>query len=353
SPPGGGRPLRRPRRRSRGRRPPGSLARPGDRPSPATGAEADRPDRADALRAGARGRPVVHAGRRRDHDRPLANERRTAADECRHRAARGALPRRRRPAERDPRARGSVRRRRSARRRARHVRARRPRLGRRDAARDRGARRDEPGRAHGPRGEPPLPRPRDARDEDLRTSLRVAELDLHATERDGPTRRAHDLRQGGRTTRVRPGANLSMTTVSLHEKIPNNVDLAGDKRLQRALEQWQPGFLAWWHEMGPEGFQASDVYLRTAVAVDAAGWAHFDYVKMPDYRWGIFLAAPEPGRTIGFGDHLGTPAWQEVPGEYRNPLRRLLVTQGDTEPASVEQQRRLGRTCPSLYDLRN
>jgi benzoyl-CoA 2,3-dioxygenase component B len=31
----------------------------------------------------------------------------------------------------------------------------------------------------------------------------------------------------------------------------------------------------------------------------------------------------------------------------------LIVTQGDTEPASVEQQRRLGLTCPSLYDLRN
>jgi benzoyl-CoA 2,3-dioxygenase component B len=29
------------------------------------------------------------------------------------------------------------------------------------------------------------------------------------------------------------------------------------------------------------------------------------------------------------------------------------VTQADTEPASVEQQRRLGETCPSLYDLRN
>jgi benzoyl-CoA 2,3-dioxygenase component B len=29
------------------------------------------------------------------------------------------------------------------------------------------------------------------------------------------------------------------------------------------------------------------------------------------------------------------------------------VTQGDTEPASVEQQRLLGHTCPSLYDLRN
>ena len=47
------------------------------------------------------------------------------------------------------------------------------------------------------------------------------------------------------------------------------------------------------------------------------------------------------------------PAWQDVPGEYRGTLRRLIVTQGDTEPASVEQQRHLGRTCPSLYDLRN
>src|SRR5438034_5815570 len=74
---------------------------------------------------------------------------------------------------------------------------------------------------------------------------------------------------------------------------------------------------------------------------------------MPDYRWGIFLAEPEPGRTIAFGEHKGTPTWQDVPGEYRGTLRRLIVTQGDTEPASVEQQRHLGRTCPSLYDLRN
>jgi benzoyl-CoA 2,3-dioxygenase component B len=51
--------------------------------------------------------------------------------------------------------------------------------------------------------------------------------------------------------------------------------------------------------------------------------------------------------------HAGDPAWQEVPGEYRAELRRLIVTQGDTEPASVEQQRHLGKTCPSLYDLRN
>ena len=74
---------------------------------------------------------------------------------------------------------------------------------------------------------------------------------------------------------------------------------------------------------------------------------------MPDYRWGIFLAEPEPDRRIAFGDHQGEPAWQEVPGEYRADLRRLLVVQGDTEPASVEQQRHLCLTAPSLYDLRN
>jgi benzoyl-CoA 2,3-dioxygenase component B len=105
--------------------------------------------------------------------------------------------------------------------------------------------------------------------------------------------------------------------------------------------------------MGPEGFQENDVFLRTAISVTTDGWAHYNYVKMPDYRWGIFLADAVPNRTIGFGDLLGQPVWQEVPGEHRNTLRRLIVTQGDTEPASVEQQRALGKTSPSLYDLRN
>jgi benzoyl-CoA 2,3-dioxygenase component B len=144
-----------------------------------------------------------------------------------------------------------------------------------------------------------------------------------------------------------------MAAVDYQERIPNNVRLHEDRRLLRALEEWQPRFLQWWADMGPEGFQARDVYLRTATSVDAQGWAHFDYVRMPDYRWGIFLAEPEPGRTIGFGAHRGQPAWPDVPGEHRGTLRRLIVTQGDTEPASVEQQRQLGRTCPSLYDLRN
>jgi benzoyl-CoA 2,3-dioxygenase component B len=139
----------------------------------------------------------------------------------------------------------------------------------------------------------------------------------------------------------------------LDERIPNNVNLSQDPKLKRALEKWQPNFLEWWKDMGPEGFQADEVYLRTAVSVEPAGWAHFDFTRMPDYRWGIFLTPAERDRTIGFGDFEGQPAWQTVPGEFRTQLRRLIVTQGDTEPASVEQQRQLGKTAPSMYDLRN
>ncbi|HEY6789140.1 MAG TPA: benzoyl-CoA 2,3-epoxidase subunit BoxB [Trebonia sp.] len=136
------------------------------------------------------------------------------------------------------------------------------------------------------------------------------------------------------------------------ERIPNNVSLHEDRRLQRALESWQPSFLNWWQEMGP-ALPTQDVYLRTAIDVRGEGWAQFGHVPMPEYRWGIFLAERDPGRVIGFGQHKGEPAWQQVPGEYRAELRRLLVVQGDTEPASVEQQRNLGATAPSLYDLRN
>jgi len=143
------------------------------------------------------------------------------------------------------------------------------------------------------------------------------------------------------------------SNMELNEKIPNNVHLSEDSKLLRALEKWLPDYQSWWRDMGPEGFQEKDVYLRTAISVDAGGWANFDFVKMPDYRWGIFLAEPEPDRKIGFGDNYGQPAWQDVPGEFRGMLRRIIVTQGDTEPASVEQQRLLGRTAPSLYDLRN
>ena len=146
---------------------------------------------------------------------------------------------------------------------------------------------------------------------------------------------------------------LDLINVSYDTQIPNNVGLSSDKRVLKALEKWHPGYLNWWNDLIPQQFQKSPVYLRTAVSVDPKGWAKFDYVKMPEYRWGVLLAPAVEDRRIPCGEHVGEPAWQEVPGEYRSLLRRLIVIQGDTEPASVEQQKFLGLTAPSLYDLRN
>jgi len=146
---------------------------------------------------------------------------------------------------------------------------------------------------------------------------------------------------------------IDLINVNYDTQIPNNVDLSSDRRVLKALERWHPGYINWWNDLIPEDFQKSLVYLRTAVSVDPKGWTKFDYVKMPEYRWGILLAPEVEDRRIPCGEHVGEPAWQEVPGEYRNMLKRLIVIQGDTEPASVEQQRFLGLTAPSLYDMRN
>jgi benzoyl-CoA 2,3-dioxygenase component B len=142
-------------------------------------------------------------------------------------------------------------------------------------------------------------------------------------------------------------------SINYDERIPNNVDLSSDKRLLKALEHWQPAFLDWWGDVGPQVFKGNEIYLRTAISTDPGGWSQFGHVKMPDYRWGIFLAAPEANRVIPGGDHAGQPVWQEVPGEHRNALKRIIVVQADTEPASVEQQAYLASTAPSLYDARN
>src|SRR3954453_12305692 len=167
-----------------------------------------------------------------------------------------------------------------------------------------------------------------------------------------PSRDTESSPTNGTVTGEAPTPTGPTSRIDYSEKIPNNVNLAGDRRLQRALEGWQPKFIDWWKHLGPS-IPTHDVYLRTAIAVGRDGWAHFDRVPMEDYRWGIFLAEADPDRKVNFGQHKGDPAWQEVPGESRPALRRLIVVQGDTEPASVEQQRHLADTAPSLYDMRN
>src|SRR5690242_21795878 len=107
-----------------------------------------------------------------------------------------------------------------------------------------------------------------------------------------------------------------MTTADYTEKIPNNVDLHEDRRLQRALESWQPNFLNWWESMGP-ALPTRDVYLRTAVNVGREGWAHFDFVPMHEYRWGIFLAERNRDRRVAFGQHKGEPEIGRASGRER------------------------------------
>ena len=121
--------------------------------------------------------------------------------------------------------------------------------------------------------------------------------------------------------------------------IPNNVGLAEDLRVRKALETWHPGYIDWWKSMGPEGFQDSPVYLRTAVGVGSEGWAKFDFVRMPEYRWGILLAPPVEGRTIPvrrpqgrarlagsarrISRHAAPPAGD--PGRYRTRIGRAAA----------------------------
>jgi benzoyl-CoA 2,3-dioxygenase component B len=81
------------------------------------------------------------------------------------------------------------------------------------------------------------------------------------------------------------------------------------------------------------------------VSVDPAGWAHFEYVKLP-ISLGHLLADPVHDPPDWFWRLPREEVWQGVPGEFRNQLRRL-VGRGETTSESVEQQRWLGQRCPA------
>ena len=50
--------------------------------------------------------------------------------------------------------------------------------------------------------------------------------------------------------------------------------------------------------------QPSASSYRTAISAEPGGWAHFGHVKMPDYRWGIFLAEQDSDRVIPAGSRV-------------------------------------------------
>src|SRR5262249_41501662 len=143
------------------------------------------------------------------------------------------------------------------------------RLGRRGADHAGRARELLARRAHRHGGEPALRRAGNHGNENLRPPDRLAELDLPAPQRGRCARRAQALRQR-RAGDVRQGKGVIMDVINVDYDgmIPNNVGLNQDIRVRKALEKWHPGYLDWWRDMGPEGFQESLVYLRTAVSVD-------------------------------------------------------------------------------------
>src|SRR5207249_5202913 len=114
----------------------------------------------------------------------------------------------------------------------------------------------------------------------------MAELDFPAAECGRRIRRAESVRATGTAGfRLEEDVTRRATYMISAERIPNNVNLSGNKGLLRALEHWQPKYIQWWRDMGPQGFQQyHQVYVRTAVSVDPDGWAHFEYVKLPEYR---------------------------------------------------------------------
>ena len=141
--------------------------------------------------------------------------------------------------------------------------------------------------------------------------------------------------------------------IDYSQKIPNNVNLADDRTLQRALEQWQPNFINWWDDVGPDGSTNHQVYLRTAISVDPQGWAHFDYVKMRDYRWGIFL---NPATRTGRSTSATTRARR--PGRTF-PASTAPTCAGSSSRRATPSRRRSSSSATSasprrrMYDLRN
>jgi benzoyl-CoA 2,3-dioxygenase component B len=81
-----------------------------------------------------------------------------------------------------------------------------------------------------------------------------------------------------------------------------------------------------------------------------------DTSKFDDYKFEVKFGAV-PFDVIEFGDYAGRPKWEtvlQIPDQrVRDSLLHLITYQGDTEFASVEQQRNLLNTAPTNYDLQS
>lgn len=81
----------------------------------------------------------------------------------------------------------------------------------------------------------------------------------------------------------------------------------------------------------------------------------YDVKLLGDYRFEAKLGETPP--EVEFGDYRGQRKWErltDIPDQrIQDALLHLITYQGDTEFASVEQQRHLTETAPSDYDLKS
>ena len=104
-----------------------------------------------------------------------------------------------------------------------------------------------------------------------------------------------------------------------------------------------------------------------AVPTDFEGWVAnfqdwqrkvgFDTAWLGDYRFEAKYDYENVKPEIQFGDYKGRPKWErqlQIPHQnIRDALLHLITVQGDTEFASVEQQRHLLTSAPTEYDRKS
>ena len=106
------------------------------------------------------------------------------------------------------------------------------------------------------------------------------------------------IRLGARVSTWQTASDSSLSKQStILSAYPNNVDLADRPQLTARAGTMAAGVseLVERNRSGRYGSRLRSL-LRTAISVDRDGWANFGYVRMPEYRWGIFLT-PRRRRT--------------------------------------------------------
>jgi len=121
------------------------------------------------------------------------------------------------------------------------------------------------------------------------------------------------------------------------EKIQTTSIWSGSRTAARS-RTLATSFLGWWSDMVHESSNY-EVYLRRRPASNPTAGRNLVMSECPEYRWGISCnLVTKPAKSIS---GVTRPSrLQDVPANIAH-LARVIVTQGDTEPASVEQQKAL------------